>query len=582
MKTRSRNHPAPHPETPASTAVSRPPDRGRSRRTALGILAVGLLLTTACRPPLGQIDWLRDGRTTVPQRFAVLFLVDGMSPDVTERMLEEGRLPHLERIFARGGVTVRNAVTAMPSVTYANTASILTGRFPGHHGILGNEWFDPTSRTWRDYRHATTYLDVNDDLRSTTLFDLLEDEFTINVQGHTHRGADVNDLRLVRSGWDWMLEPYSDVDRRVGRSARDIAIRAERAGRWPTLILLYFPGIDEIAHHRGSDGPAYEAALEVIDEAVGRFTDDLARLDLLDRCYLALVSDHGMTSTTARTDVAAWLRRHRGWVVRQEMPTLTRWFEGRMPPPGDEAICVESGGRCVHIHLPGADGWDSRPAAVAIETAVRGREGEADMRRIPGVHLVCTRDGKGDVQVATSTGTAALSRRTVDGVTQYALDVIEGATDEVRSALGLPLGVPPVIPAGRLDDVWLTSREWLAATAGGPHPDLVPQLVEMFDSPRAGDIVLFADERTTFHHCWQGAHGSTHRADMRIPLYFAGPDLPRGGEIPAARSIDLAPTLIDLLGFSDRLNGLSLDGHSLAPHLRTAPRGHMDPDGPGA
>ena len=34
------------------------------------------------------------------------------------------------------------AMASLPTVTLANHTSILTGRFPGHHGILHNAWYD--------------------------------------------------------------------------------------------------------------------------------------------------------------------------------------------------------------------------------------------------------------------------------------------------------------------------------------------------------------------------------------------------------------------------------------------------------
>ena len=34
------------------------------------------------------------------------------------------------------------AMAGLPTVTLANHTSILTGRLPGHHGILNNAWYD--------------------------------------------------------------------------------------------------------------------------------------------------------------------------------------------------------------------------------------------------------------------------------------------------------------------------------------------------------------------------------------------------------------------------------------------------------
>jgi arylsulfatase A-like enzyme len=119
----------------------------------------------------------------------------------------------------------------------------------------------------------------------------------------------------------------------------------------------------------------------------------------------------------------------------------------------------------------------------------------------------------------------------------------------------------------------LTSREWLAASVGARCPDFVPQVVEMFDSPRAGDVVVFADGDWTFDARWPGGHGSCLTRDMRIPLYFAGPSLPAGGRIDCGRLVDVMPTILELLGRNAQLaNVPAIDGVSLLTELRHAHR----------
>ena len=46
----------------------------------------------------------------------------------------------------------------------------------------------------------------------------------------------------------------------------------------------------------------------------------------------------------------------------------------------------------------------------------------------------------------------------------------------------------------------------------------MPQSVEMFDSPRAGDIVLFAATDWSFNKDDQGGHGSCLPRDMHMPM----------------------------------------------------------------
>jgi len=118
---------------------------------------------------------------------------------------------------------------------------------------------------------------------------------------------------------------------------------------------------------------------------------------------------------------------------------------------------------------------------------------------------------------------------------------------------------------------WHSSRDWLAATAETKYPDFVPQIVEYFDSRRSGDILVFSDEGWFFAGCEKGEHGSALSRDMHIPMFFSGPDLPKGGRISYARLVDVMPTMVDLLGESERLKEIPpIDGRSLAAQLRSA------------
>ena len=115
------------------------------------------------------------------------------------------------------------------------------------------------------------------------------------------------------------------------------------------------------------------------------------------------------------------------------------------------------------------------------------------------------------------------------------------------------------------------SRSWLHATAESQFPDFVPQIVEMFDSPRAGDAVVFAAEAASFDRSNRGGHGSALRRDMIVPMIWSGPDIPSGGRIEVARTVDVTPTLLELL--SVPLPGremLAMDGVSLTEALRAA------------
>ena len=90
------------------------------------------------------------------------------------------------------------------------------------------------------------------------------------------------------------------------------------------------------------------------------------------------------------------------------------------------------------------------------------------------------------------------------------------------------------------------------------------QIVELFDSHRTGDIVVFA--RSGYDWCtgFRGGHGGIRRHEMLVPWYFRGPGI-RPVVIPMARTVDFTPTLVDLLGGDS--SRYTFDGRSLASKL---------------
>ncbi len=74
-------------------------------------------------------------------RHVVGFLFDGTNPNVLYAMAARGEAPNVARLIEQGTAFEHGAMAGLPTVTLANHTSILTGRLPGHHGILNNAWW---------------------------------------------------------------------------------------------------------------------------------------------------------------------------------------------------------------------------------------------------------------------------------------------------------------------------------------------------------------------------------------------------------------------------------------------------------
>jgi hypothetical protein len=117
----------------------------------------------------------------------------------------------------------------------------------------------------------------------------------------------------------------------------------------------------------------------------------------------------------------------------------------------------------------------------------------------------------------------------------------QGSCIRYEAVLGDPLGLG--VADFRLDD-----RDMLDRSRGTDLPDAPRQLLQLFRSARAGDLVLAAGPGADFRGSWEipehrSGHGSLLAAHMQVPIAASIP-LP-----PAAlRTVDLMPTILETLG----------------------------------
>jgi predicted AlkP superfamily pyrophosphatase or phosphodiesterase len=103
------------------------------------ILATILALALGAAIAVAQRDPFADLQPTV-----IVVSFDGFRWDYTSK----APTPNLRQLMARG-VHAQNLIPSFPSKTFPNHYTIVTGLYPGHHGIVANNVFDPpTGRTF--------------------------------------------------------------------------------------------------------------------------------------------------------------------------------------------------------------------------------------------------------------------------------------------------------------------------------------------------------------------------------------------------------------------------------------------------
>ena len=80
-----------------------------------------------------------------PTRPVVVVCIDGGDPAYIEQGLKDRMIPHLTQFMRHGFYAVADGT--VPSFTCPNNMSIITGAEPAIHGISGNFYLEPETRT---------------------------------------------------------------------------------------------------------------------------------------------------------------------------------------------------------------------------------------------------------------------------------------------------------------------------------------------------------------------------------------------------------------------------------------------------
>ncbi len=97
------------------------------------------------------------------------------------------------------------------------------------------------------------------------------------------------------------------------------------------------------------------------------------------------------------------------------------------------------------------------------------------------------------------------------------------------------------------------------------HPYAYERIAQLFDSPRAPDIVL--SPKAYAYGIQPGQHGALDVVQSRAPLVFSGPGVRRGLFKLGARQVDIAPTIARLMRFP-KIAGRDASGSPAEVYLK--------------
>jgi len=461
-------------------------------------------------------------------------------------MLLAGELPTIKQHFVDRGLYCTRAVANIPSITLANQTSIVTGQFPGHHGVLANNWFDRNRLVWRNYATIAQKNMLDADHTAPTIFEHLPDRTTVSMLLQAHRGATkfvenrLSGVGPYAAGWHGFIDRLTLLRFNVWA---DI-VRGRQELPAVTFVYLILPDFEGYGH--GVSTPQYRAGIRHTDRQMGRVLADLDRAGVLEDMHLVLLSDHGLVDVTQHFSVREFLDDHIGIDVAKAHLWEETAFERRMRVYQRHTAVVYGAGerhRAVCLRRPGANGtfepWPARPTAEhlrAYPTAGGPVDLPAALVGQDAIEAVAYAVSPDDVRLVLSAGEVAFRQPGGRGA-PISYERIGG--DD-------PLGYEAA--AASLTDGRAHAPEaWLAGTIETDYPGLPDRLVAYFRAPRAGDLALFAAPDWDFNRSLHAGHGGLRAAEMLTPLVLAGPGV-QPGRLDLAQTVDVMPTLLGLLG----------------------------------
>jgi len=226
------------------------------------------------------------------------------------------RLPENFQALQREGAFSLKARGVMPTVTFPNFASMLSGAGPEQHGVTSNRW-------------RPEQFDIAPSCKGTggifpTIFGVLRDE----------RPQAKLAMFFDGEGFPFIVERGvpDHINSAEGPDKTMAAALAYITSQKPALVFLHLDLMDHAGHTEGFDSPAYWQALAHANDLLGELLRTLGESGMAASTILIVSSDHGGIGKnhggTSMTELEIpWFIRGPGVVAGREISSPINTFD---------------------------------------------------------------------------------------------------------------------------------------------------------------------------------------------------------------------------------------------------------------
>jgi predicted AlkP superfamily pyrophosphatase or phosphodiesterase len=258
--------------------------------------------------------------------YVLLISFDGFRNDYVDTF----DLPNFKK-FIHEGASAEGLIPSFPSKTFPNHYTIVTGLYPGHHGLVDNSFYDPQKK--KPYTMKLREAVLDPDYYGGTPLWVLAKQQGIKTASYFWVGSELKQDSL-HPDYYYNYNQSVPFEERADQVIKWLTLpESER----PHLITLYFSSPDSESHTYGPFAEETKRAVVKLDSLFGSLLNRLAETKLpID---VIVVSDHGMKALTETSETFIEL-------------------DGLVQTSG-ESVVVVNGGTQAHIYTSSSFKRDS-------------------------------------------------------------------------------------------------------------------------------------------------------------------------------------------------------------------------------
>lgn len=219
------------------------------------------------------------------QPYVIMISIDGFRYDYAEKYGAANILR-----LKRNGSSPSKMISSFPSKTFPNHYSLVTGLYPGNHGIILNDFYSRGRGEWYNKKKRSTVEDGSW-YGGVPLWSLAEQQGMLSASFFWVGSA--AEIAGYRPNYTYQYNESVPNDVRVDQVVQWLELPDSLR---PHFITAYFSIVDHMGHLVGPTSEGVRKAVLEVDQQIGKLSRFIDEAEL--PINLIIVSDHGMVDVS--------------------------------------------------------------------------------------------------------------------------------------------------------------------------------------------------------------------------------------------------------------------------------------------